>query len=495
MSWFSRLQSWLNPLFKWIRSRIFPERAATQTWMILTFVLFVGAAVVVVAGYLYVQQSQIRQTLHDDLRERTEDIAVQIEQASSLGDRVGLVRVMTQASGLRITVIEQGKVLIDMENQRLLSDGNLLGQPELQVDANTSLRYAERLNAEGLPVLFASVYRPQSDLIIRVGETESSLARLTKRLSMILLLSIGLAFILSLLGSWVASRRITEPLQAIRTSAQNIIEGKYNEKIIVDSRAAEFQDLAKHLNQMSDQYREKIEELQRLAQLQNEFIGNVSHEVRNPIFAVGGYLEALASSSLKTEQRKKYAQKGLLNLQRLNNLFNDLIEIARLEYREDLIKSKTFDLRDLINEICETLSTKAANKGLTLEFQNPQLLVQADRNRLRQVLINLIENAIAYTDEGSVRVRFRRHLDKVRVEVIDTGRGIPEHHLDRIFQRFHRVDPDRSRKSGGTGLGLSIVKQILHAHGAQIHVESTLNRGSRFWFELPYVDAATIVNA
>lgn len=495
MSRFTRLLSWITPLFKWIGTRIFPERAATQTWMILTFVLFVGAAVVVVMGYVYVLQSEVRQTLRDDLRERTEQIALQIEQAESLGERLALARAMTHASGLRITVIDGSEVLIDMQNQRLLSDGRLLNQPEIRVDVETPLRFAKRPNAEGIPVLFASLYRPNSGLIVRVGETETSLERLTYRLSWSLLFSIGLAFVLSLIGSWVASQRITKPLQAIRNSAVNIIEGEYDEKILVESRAAEFQDLAQHLNRMSEQYREKIEELQRLAQLQNEFIGNVSHEVRNPIFAVGGYLEALASPSLKPEQRTKYAEKGLFNLQRLNNLFNDLIEIARLEYREDLIKSKTFDLGELINEICETLSTKAANKGLTLNFDNPHLLVQADRNRIRQVLINLIENAIAYTDEGSVRVRFRRHVDKVRVEVIDTGRGIPEEHLDRIFERFHRVDPDRSRKSGGTGLGLSIVKQILHAHHSNIQVESTRNRGSRFWFELPYVEASDEIAA
>jgi signal transduction histidine kinase len=102
------------------------------------------------------------------------------------------------------------------------------------------------------------------------------------------------------------------------------------------------------------------------------------------------------------------------------------------------------------------------------------------------VLVNLIENAIAYSDEGTVRCRFRRRLDKVRIEVVDNGRGIPEDHLDRIFERFYRIDPDRSRKSGGTGLGLSIVKQILQAHGEPIHAESTLGRGTRFWFELPY---------
>ena len=174
------------------------------------------------------------------------------------------------------------------------------------------------------------------------------------------------------------------------------------------------------------------------------------------------------------------------NLERLNNLFNDLIEIARLEYREDLIKSKVFELSELLGDVYEVLKGKAEEKNIQLVVENPVLFVRADRSRIRQVLINLIDNAIAYSDTGTVRCRYRRHLDKVRIEVVDSGRGIPEEHLERIFGRFHRVDPDRSRKSGGTGLGLSIVKQILAAHGETVHVESTLGRGTRFWFELQY---------
>ncbi|MEM0963036.1 MAG: ATP-binding protein, partial [Bacteroidota bacterium] len=230
-------------------------------------------------------------------------------------------------------------------------------------------------------------------------------------------------------------------------------------------------------------------ELQRMQQVQNEFIGNVSHEVKNPIFAVFGYLEALASDSLPAAQRKKYAQKGLTNLQRLNTLFSDLIEIAKLEYREDLIRATTWDAQDLIDEVGEMLEPKAEAKGLELTFDNDTLDVVADRNRIRQVLVNLIDNAIAYSDEGSVRCRMRRHLDKARIEVVDTGRGIPADHLDRIFERFYRVDTARSRKEGGTGLGLAIVKQIVDAHGETIHVESTKGRGTRFWFELPLAEA------
>lgn len=375
----SRFGSAAGRLAAWI----FPSRASTQRWMVLTFVLFVGIAVVAVTLYV--------------------TFAVHAEVEATLQRTTADPAIYDLANRLRLTVV----------------------------------------------------------------------------------VAMLLALLLAVVASWIASRRVTEPLESIRKAARRISEGHFDQQIAVDSRAAEFQDLAASLNRMSDAFREKIVHLQRLAALQNEFLGNVSHEVRNPIFAVGGYLEALASSSLTPEQRRFYAEKGLANLERLNNLFNDLIEIARLEYREDMIKPADFDLQELVEEISDMLRTKAEDKGLELITDNASIRVRADRNRIRQVLVNLIDNAIAYSDEGTVRCRFRRHLAKVRIEVVDTGRGIPEEHLEKVFERFYRVDPDRSRKSGGTGLGLSIVRQILHAHGEVIHVESTVGRSTRFWFELP----------
>jgi len=276
---------------------------------------------------------------------------------------------------------------------------------------------------------------------------------------------------------------------AITENARRINEGELDRAIRVRTRAAEFQDLARSLNKMAGRFRADIHELQRMHRVQNEFIGNVSHEVKNPIFAVFGYLEALGSDSLPSEQRSRYARKGLVNLQRLNNLFSDLIEIAKLEYREDVIHPEIFELQDLMDEVAEILEPEAEAKGLELTWDNPALEVMGDRNRIRQVLTNLIDNAIAYSEEGRIRCRMKRHLDKARIEVVDTGRGIPQEHLDRIFERFYRVDAARSRKMGGTGLGLSIVKQILQAHGETIHVESTRGHGTRFWFELPLAEA------
>ena len=465
---------------------VFPKRASTQTWMMLTFALFVGLAVLAVGLYVaFILRGETRDATQEMLYDQAERIAIQIEQADSPAEREEVVRGISRLTELRITVVDSDSILLDVQENRALTDESLMQRPEMQVEAG-GVRYTERQDAEGRLILYVALHRPASGLLVRVGQPEPPLVSLVQRMLVALVVGMVMALLLAILGSWVAAHQVTSPLQAIRNSARRVAEGDLDQKIRVDSRAAEFQELAMSLNRMSDSFRRQINELQRLTQLQNEFIGNVGHEVRNPIFAVSGYLEALGSGTLNPDMRKRYAEKGLVNLHRLQNLFNDLIEIARLEYREDLIKSKMFDLQELLEEVGDMLRPKAAHKGLSLELENPHLFVEADRNRIRQVLTNLIDNAIAYTDEGTVRCRFRRRLDKVRVEVIDTGRGIPEDHLERIFERFYRVDPDRSRRSGGTGLGLSIVHQILHAHGEQIHVESTVGRGTRFWFELPY---------
>jgi signal transduction histidine kinase len=456
--------------------------------MLRTFALFVGLAVVAVGAYVaFILQTEIREATRHTLLQQAERTALQIEQveAERRGD---VIRSISRVTDLRVSVIRQDTLYFDMHRGRSVPRGDWGLPGELFMATDGVPRYAERHATDGSTIVYVSVYRPRTGMLVAIGQPEPALFTLVRRMQVVLVVGMLMALILALLGSWIAAQQVTTPLKAISGSARRISEGDLEQKIQVDSRAAEFQDLASSINRMSDRFRDKIDELQRLTRVQNEFIGNVSHEVRNPIFAVSGYLEALGSAGLSNELRQRYSEKGLANLQRLNNLFNDLIEIARLEYREDLIRPAIFDISGLAEEVGEMLRPKAEAKGLHLEIGNGSVLVFADRNRIRQVLVNLIDNAISYTDEGAVRFRYRRHLDKVRIEVVDTGRGIGEDHLDRVFERFYRVDPDRSRKGGGTGLGLSIVKQILHAHGEQIHVESTMGRGTRFWFELPFAE-------
>jgi len=476
----------MSSILSTLRDLFLPERASTQTWMVLTFSLFVGTAVVAVGLYVVlVLRGEMRTAMHQTLRDQAERIAIQIESGPGADQQARIVRELSSLTDLRLSVATADTTY----------GSDSLQASALQKVPGRSVQFAERPGANGETLFFATLYDPGRSLIVRVGQPAPPLYSLAQRSQVVLILGMVLALILAIAGSWLATYQITTPLKEISDTARRVADGRLSGKIRINSRAAEFQDLADSLNRASDAFREKINELERLTKLQSEFIGNVSHEVRNPIFSISGYLEALGTPRLSDDMRKRYAEKALTNLERLQNLFNDLIDIARLEYREDLIKRSVFDLKDLVNEVAEMLRPKAEEKGLDLQVDIPRFAVEADRSRIRQVLVNLIDNAIAYTDEGTVRCRVHRRLDKVRVEVVDTGKGIDEEHLERIFERFYRVDTDRSRESGGTGLGLSIVKQILQAHGEQIHVESTKGRGTRFWFELPYAETPEAVEA
>ncbi len=466
--------------------KIVPERASTQAWMFLTFAVFVGLAVAAVGVYVFIiLRGEVRSAVNDTLYQRSQRVALLFEAARSDDERRKLLSDLARYSNLRITVMADSMVAWDANGSEIAKDSLLNAYPVLFTVEPGVVEYFEPPKAASALNHYVSVRNEGSAFTVRVGQPSPPLLALVRRLRTTLLVGMIMALFLALLGSWIASQRVTIPLQQIRNSARSISEGDFEEKIVIESRSAEFQDLVASLNSMSESFREKIQDLQRISQVQNEFIGNVSHEVRNPIFAVGGYLEALSSSKMSDNQRELYSEKALANLQRLTHLFNDLIEIARLEYREDLIKPDHFNLGELAREIRDVVATKAHAKNAEVAILGPDVRVLADRSRIRQVLINLIENAVAYSEDGHVTCTLTPSSDKVRIDVTDDGEGMSEEHLERIFDRFYRVDPNRARKSGGTGLGLSIVKQILQAHGEPISVTSTVGEGSTFSFELP----------
>ena len=472
----------------------FPSRASTQAWMMLTFALFVGIAVAGTGLYAFFGlRGQIRAGAEDALRERAARAADQIAAAPSAVQQRAAAEVVARLTGAEVVVLDAVTGAVRWGDAA--GEAGLRTQAEVVAALGEGSGFASRDVGEAGPTLYAAFYRPDAlagPVVVRLAEPAGPAYGLVRKALATLAVGMTLALVFALLAAWVASEKVVGPLRAISASARRINAGDLDSEITVRTRATEIQDLARSLNQMAVRFRSDIGELQRMQQVQNEFIGNVSHEVKNPIFAVSGYLEALGGDTLSPELRQRYAAKGLHNLQRLNNLFSDLIEIAKLEYREDLIRPSRFDLQELLEEVAETIQPKAEKKGIELIVENPPLDVVGDRARIRQVLTNLIDNSVAYSQSPTVRCRFRRRLGKARVEVVDTGKGIPQEHLDRIFERFYRVDTSRSRKEGGTGLGLSIVKQILQAHGETIHAESTVGRGTRFWFELPLAEGQAV---
>ncbi|BBM71002.1 sensor histidine kinase [Rhodothermus marinus] len=233
----------------------------------------------------------------------------------------------------------------------------------------------------------------------------------------------------------------------------------------------------------------EIEELKRMENYRREFLGNVSHELKTPIFSIRGFTETLLEADPGDEAtRRAFLEKILRNADRLANLVRDLTEISRLETGELQLQPVPFELPALVREVLESMEPLAATRQVSLRCCAPEHLprVLGDRERLRQVLINLVDNAIKYNNSGGfVEVRLQEQDGSVRVAVVDNGIGIAPQHIPRLTERFYRVDRSRSREQGGTGLGLAIVKHILNAHQTRLEIESTPGKGSTFAFRLP----------
>ncbi len=234
---------------------------------------------------------------------------------------------------------------------------------------------------------------------------------------------------------------------------------------------------------------QQMAQLKQFDQYRQRFLGDISHELKTPIFNVQGYLETLLDGAMDDEKvRHKYIAKAAYNVERLNTIVEDLESISRLENGKEFLDLQVFDIRELVEEVFEELTLKADGKDVTLTLKpgaEQAYRVRADRENIRQVLINLVNNSLKYgRKNGNTKVSFYDMDKNILVEVADNGIGIREDHLPRIFERFYRVDKSRSRDAGGSGLGLSIVKHIIEAHEQTVNVRSGVNLGSTFGFTL-----------
>lgn len=259
----------------------------------------------------------------------------------------------------------------------------------------------------------------------------------------------------------------------------------------------EIDDLIKQAVRASKTVQREIQRLNRIENYRKEFIGDISHELKTPIFAIQGFVETLLNGALEDERvNRRFLQKAMRNVNRLTYLTQDLMEISKLETGELKSEPEEVLLREVVMDVVEGLQYKARKEGIKLKVGpiDKNLLVRADRNQLRQVFVNLIENGIKYNKPGgSVSITVRplpTEGGRVQVRVEDTGIGIEPEYLDRVTERFFRVDKSRARDKGGTGLGLAIVKHIMEAHGEHFQIKSTPNIGSTFSFTLTTINSA-----
>jgi two-component system phosphate regulon sensor histidine kinase PhoR len=226
--------------------------------------------------------------------------------------------------------------------------------------------------------------------------------------------------------------------------------------------------------------------LRRLETVRSDFVANVSHELKTPLTVIGGFAETLGDEYMDPEVRRQFVSAILSNTHRMQRIVDDLLDLSRIESGGWTPNPASIDIGALAEEVLATARSRsdASRVALRVDVEPPALAVDADPTALRQVLANLVDNAVRHTASGEIVVRARPASDGVAISVHDTGAGIRSEHLIRIFERFYRVDSGRSRGEGGTGLGLAIVKHLVEAHGGRVHATSEPEQGTTIdiWF-------------
>jgi two-component system phosphate regulon sensor histidine kinase PhoR len=249
-------------------------------------------------------------------------------------------------------------------------------------------------------------------------------------------------------------------------------------------------EVREDVEEWAEQRKEEIEILRSNEAYRKDFLQNLAHEFKTPIFAIQGYVDTLINGALHNhEVNMKFLENTARNVERMVNLVNDLDEISKLESGEQPLYKQKFIIQDLIKEVFETLSIKTSKRNIKTAIKKgceQPITVFADKEKILQVLMNLVENATKYgREDGTITASIYKTDDlHVLIEISDDGIGIAEEHLPRIFERFYRTDRGRSRNIGGTGLGLSICKHIIEAHGQSIHVRSKIDIGTTVGFLL-----------
>jgi len=271
---------------------------------------------------------------------------------------------------------------------------------------------------------------------------------------------------------------------------RSIRKGKYRADFVSSFSMTEnvIEVAEKETKEWVEQKSKEIARLKEQEEYRREFLGNLAHELKTPVFSIQGYILTLLDGGLEDESvNRSFLERASKATERMTLILEDLDDISKMEVNQIKLDLTSFDMTELVKDVFESLEFKAKEKNIQLVLAKKfdPVWVLADRSRINQVLVNLIHNSINYGNEGgTTTIRFYTMNDIVTVEVSDNGMGIEEKDVSRLFERFYRVEKSRNRVKGGTGLGLSIVKHIIEQHGQTINVRSTVNVGSTFTFSL-----------
>jgi len=401
------------------------------------------------------------------------------------------IETLAEKLDLRITVVDmQGEVLGDSGKSPSLME-NHKDRFEI-VEAvekgfGQSTRFSDTLNYN---MKYVAVRVDDSGNTLGVVRFALPLSGVQLRIQLIyrvVLLGAIIAVVIAFTVAYFLSRSITFPISRMQEVARRIAKGDFSEEVNIKSKD-ELGELAKSLNIMAGELQQKMENLKQMDRVRTDFVANVSHELKTPLTLIKGYIETLEDRAINdTEKARKFISIIKEHANRLENIIEDLLSLSELELSKDCLSKTEFDMKKVINEVTLGFgyALDAKRQILSVNHQGDDFRIKADRDKIEQSIVNLIDNAVKYTNEaGHINVLLLEQQNEITITIQDDGIGIPAEDIGRVFERFYRVDKARSRELGGTGLGLGIAKHIVLAHNGQISIESEINKGTKVFVRL-----------
>ena len=452
------------------------------------FILVLLAALCINSLIFYLASSRIMlSTSTEDMFYTLKAVDRILEYDGDLSRQLHQLEQFTDHDSSRITLIgTDGTVVMDTDAEAEALD-NHLEREEIQMALERGEGYAKRYSDTlKKTMLYAACRSERSDMVLRLAVPYLGVQQYLPLLFPALILSFFVAMACSVFTTRGFVSSVTRPLRDISREVTKV-KGDYTELHVEPCPYPEINVIVETIMKMSREVKEYVGQIEKERQIRQEFFSNASHELKTPITSIQGYAELLESGMIQDEGMKlDFARRIKKEAVGMTGLINDILMISRLESKDAEVAFSDVRLSVLLDEITDRFKPMAASQQVFLHVDCQPLCVHANLQQMKELLGNLIGNAVKYNRPGGqVWISVRQQDQGVSLRVRDNGVGIPKESLDRIFERFYRVDKGRSRKQGGTGLGLSIVKHIVNFYHGSIHVESQLDVGTEFVVFLP----------
>ncbi len=451
--------------------------------MILGIALLINSAV----SYIMISRALLANT-RESMRYALEILDTSLDYSGDLEEQLAGYEERITNKETRFTIVRTtGEVCADNTVDNAAGMTNHSDREEfreaLADGTGISRRYSKTM---GLYMYYMAILSSNGEYLLRVALPSTGIADYVAMLTPALFVSLLVSILIAVLLTEHLSRSIAEPLKEITEKMEAI----HNPGEVPEFGCYKFEEMnviSETTKHMTEEVNEYIKKLEHERIVRQEFFSNVSHELKTPITSIRGFAELIRNGMVSDEEKKQeFLDRILKETDHMTNLINDILMISRLETREAEVAISDISMSGLVKDMIEELRPMAEKNGIEISYSSMPVSYCANPQQMQELLSNLLTNAIKYNKpQGRVHISVDQVRDELVIQVYDTGIGIPEESIPRVFERFYRVDKGRSRNTGGTGLGLSIVKHIVEYYGGRIEIESRVNIGTTITVYLP----------